>query len=248
MSQTQKEASSSSGSTEIENVNNKPSTSGGNEGGENVKYRIMKIIRTYVDEETGQEYTKIEIVKKQVLIDSYVSIKTSKDDQFIRRAFNLDDIEKEKLRREKKRIQEQLRKVKQLDPERKVRKYNKTGLNRKANKLAKLNNDESLLNSSPETSNLMLKKFKSFDDKTQDGANNNIRLTGGAPQVVTKRKYVKRKKSNMDQSNQNNDSTLAQNSSLLNQSVEPGELTKLEGTKLIIKKKAISMAQAVSFF
>ena len=111
--------------------------------------RVLKITRTYRDESTGEEYTKVEIVKKQLIIDAYVKIRTTRDDEFIRSAFALDEIEKEQLRKERRRIQEQLRRFKRNEAkrvpddnspndaaknggqERKVRKYNKTGLNRK---------------------------------------------------------------------------------------------------------------------
>ena len=62
-------------------------------------HRLLKITRTYRDEETGQEYTKVEIVKKPLIIDAYVKIRTTKDDEFIKSAFALDEDEKEKLRK-----------------------------------------------------------------------------------------------------------------------------------------------------
>ncbi len=54
----------------------------------------------------------MEIVKKPLIIDAYVKIRTTKDDEFIRTAFALDETEKEKLRKERRRLQEQLRKFK----------------------------------------------------------------------------------------------------------------------------------------
>ncbi len=123
-------------------------------------HRILKITRTYRDEETGQEVTKVETVKKPMIIDAYVKIRSTKDDEFIRSAFALDETEKEKLRKERRRLQEQLRRVKRNEAKRanddspidgvrpKVRKYNKSGLPRKTKKTAKMLADESLLNSS----------------------------------------------------------------------------------------------------
>ena len=115
--------------------------------------RVLKITRTYRDESTGEEYTKVELVKKQLIIDAYVKIRTTRDDEFIRTAFALDEIEKEQLRKERRRIQEQLRRYKRSEAKNpkgaaqdelesgqgqgnalsvpKVRKYNKTGANRK---------------------------------------------------------------------------------------------------------------------
>jgi len=118
-------------------------------------HRILKITRTYRDEETGQEVTKVETVKKPMIIDAYVKIRSTKDDEFIRSAFALDETEKEKLRKERRRLQEQLRRVKRNEAKRanddspidgvrpKVRKYNKSGLPRKTKKTAKMLADES---------------------------------------------------------------------------------------------------------
>lgn len=64
-------------------------------------HRILKITRTYKDEETGQELTKVEIIKKPLIIDAYVKIRSTKDDEFIRTAFALDETEKENLRKER---------------------------------------------------------------------------------------------------------------------------------------------------
>lgn len=75
-------------------------------------HRLLKITRTYRDEETGVEYTKVEVVRKAMIIDAYVKIRTTRDDEFIRTAFALDETEKEKLRKERRRLQEQLRRVK----------------------------------------------------------------------------------------------------------------------------------------
>ncbi len=60
-------------------------------------HRVLKITRTYRDEETGQEYTKVETVKKPLIIDAYVKIRSTKDDDFIKSAFALDEDEKENI-------------------------------------------------------------------------------------------------------------------------------------------------------
>lgn len=117
-------------------------------------HRILKITRTFRDEETGREFTKVEIVKKPLIIEAYVKIRSTKDDEFIRSAFALDETEKEKLRKERRRLQEQLRRVKRNEAKRatgkgynspsidgvphKPRKYNKSGLPRKTKKSVKL--------------------------------------------------------------------------------------------------------------
>ena len=81
-------------------------------------HRVLKITRTYRDEETGQELTKVETIKKPLIIDAYVKIRSTKDDEFIRSAFALDETEKEKLRKERRRLQEQLRRVKRNEAKR----------------------------------------------------------------------------------------------------------------------------------
>lgn len=71
----------------------------------------MKIIRTFRNPE-GKEFTRVEIVRKPAVIDAYVKIRTTKDDQFIRQFATLDEAQKEEMKREKRRIQEQLRRIK----------------------------------------------------------------------------------------------------------------------------------------
>ncbi|XP_067618163.1 transcription initiation factor TFIID subunit 1 isoform X3 [Eurosta solidaginis] len=73
--------------------------------------RILKITRTFKDNE-GKEYTRVEIVRRQPVIDAYVKIRTTKDEQFIKQFATLDEQQKEEMKREKRRIQEQLRRIK----------------------------------------------------------------------------------------------------------------------------------------
>ncbi|KAK4872343.1 hypothetical protein RN001_014372 [Aquatica leii] len=73
--------------------------------------RVLKIIRAYRNPD-GKEYTRVEIVRKAQVIDAYVKIRTTKDEQFIRHFATLDDAQKEEMKREKRRIQEQLRRIK----------------------------------------------------------------------------------------------------------------------------------------
>lgn len=72
---------------------------------------MLKIIRTFRNPE-GREFTRVEIVRKPAVIDAYVKIRTTKDDQFIRQFATLDEAQKEEMKREKRRIQEQLRRIK----------------------------------------------------------------------------------------------------------------------------------------
>ncbi|XP_073816142.1 TATA-box binding protein associated factor 1 isoform X2 [Musca autumnalis] len=86
-------------------------------GGENQQQpqpnlgRILKITRTFKDQE-GKEYTRVETVRRQPVIDAYVKIRTTKDEQFIKQFATLDEQQKEEMKREKRRIQEQLRRIK----------------------------------------------------------------------------------------------------------------------------------------
>lgn len=73
--------------------------------------RVLKIIRTFRDPE-GREFTRVETVRKAAVIDAYVKIRTTKDEAFIRQFATLDEAQKEEMKREKRRIQEQLRRIK----------------------------------------------------------------------------------------------------------------------------------------
>lgn len=73
--------------------------------------RILKITRTFKDQE-GKEFTRVEILRRQAVIDAYVKIRTTKDEQFIKQFATLDEQQKEEMKREKRRIQEQLRRIK----------------------------------------------------------------------------------------------------------------------------------------
>ena len=53
-------------------------------------------------------------------IKSCFSLKTTNDDNIIRKAFVLDEAEKEQLRKERRRLQEQLRRVKRNEAARRV--------------------------------------------------------------------------------------------------------------------------------
>lgn len=74
--------------------------------------RILKIYRTFRNAK-GREYVRIETVRKPAVIDTYVRIRTTKDPNFIRQfASTLDEHQKEEIRKERRRIQEQLRRLK----------------------------------------------------------------------------------------------------------------------------------------
>ncbi|GAB0087540.1 Transcription initiation factor TFIID subunit [Sergentomyia squamirostris] len=73
--------------------------------------RILKITRTFKNAE-GKEFTRVEIVRRQPVIDAYTKIRTTKDEAFIKSFATLDEAQKEEMKREKRRIQEQLRRIK----------------------------------------------------------------------------------------------------------------------------------------
>ncbi|XP_069947042.1 transcription initiation factor TFIID subunit 1 isoform X2 [Cherax quadricarinatus] len=74
--------------------------------------RLLRITRTFKTPD-GKEYTRTEIVRKTAVIDTYVKIRTSKDESFIKSfAGQLDESQKEEMKRERRRLQEQLRRIK----------------------------------------------------------------------------------------------------------------------------------------
>ena len=73
--------------------------------------RVLKIYRTFKNAE-GKEYTRVELVRKAPIIDTYVRIRTTKDEAFIKQFATPDEHQKEEMKREKRRIQEQLRRLK----------------------------------------------------------------------------------------------------------------------------------------
>ncbi|XP_064607804.1 transcription initiation factor TFIID subunit 1-like isoform X1 [Liolophura sinensis] len=73
--------------------------------------KILKITRTFMNE-SGKVYTRVEIVRKPVIIDTYVRIRQTKDPNFIKQFATLDEQQKEEMKRERRRLQEQLRRIK----------------------------------------------------------------------------------------------------------------------------------------
>uniref|UniRef100_G1N9X0 TATA-box binding protein associated factor 1 n=1 Tax=Meleagris gallopavo TaxID=9103 RepID=G1N9X0_MELGA len=70
--------------------------------------RRLKIYRTFRDED-GKEYVRCETVRKPSVIDAYCRIRTTKDEEFIRKFALFDEQHREEMRKERRRIQEQLR-------------------------------------------------------------------------------------------------------------------------------------------
>ncbi|XP_022830703.1 transcription initiation factor TFIID subunit 1 isoform X5 [Spodoptera litura] len=73
--------------------------------------RVLRIVRTFRNA-SGQRYTRVELVRKAAVIEAYMKIRSTKDDAFIRQFATMDESQKEEMKREKRRIQEQLRRIK----------------------------------------------------------------------------------------------------------------------------------------
>merc|ERR1719315_533406 len=56
--------------------------------------------------------TRTELVRKSLVIETYVKVRNTKNEQFIRQFATMDDQVKEEMKKEKRRIQEQLRRIK----------------------------------------------------------------------------------------------------------------------------------------
>lgn len=99
------------GNTPTKNKNPKKEDDVQSQGNPSNHGRILRITRTFKNAE-GREYTRVELVRRQPVIDAYMKIRTTKDEAFIRQFATLDDAQKEEMKREKRRIQEQLRRIK----------------------------------------------------------------------------------------------------------------------------------------
>nr|XP_043897762.1 transcription initiation factor TFIID subunit 1-like isoform X6 [Solea senegalensis] len=82
--------------------------------------RRLKIYRTFRDED-GKEYVRCETVRKASVIDAYTRIRTTKDDEFIRKFALFDEQHREEMRKERRRIQEQLRRLKRNQEKDKIK-------------------------------------------------------------------------------------------------------------------------------
>jgi transcription initiation factor TFIID subunit 1 len=74
--------------------------------------KVLRITRTFRNS-AGKEYTRTEIVRKPLVVETYVKVRETRDEAFIKQfATALDDTAKEEMKKEKRRIQEQLRRIK----------------------------------------------------------------------------------------------------------------------------------------
>merc|ERR1719398_291945 len=73
--------------------------------------QVLRITRTFKNGQGG-EFTRTELVRKPMVVETYVKVRNTKDDTFIRQFATMDDQVKEEMKKEKRRIQEQLRGIK----------------------------------------------------------------------------------------------------------------------------------------
>ncbi|CAO1324311.1 unnamed protein product [Diamesa serratosioi] len=91
--------------------------------------RILRITRTMRDE-SGREYSSVEIVRKSSVIDLYVKIRTTKDEKFIKHYSVQDEGIRLEMRRERRNIMAQLRTIKRnedISAEKKISSVDLTG-------------------------------------------------------------------------------------------------------------------------
>ncbi|OQV14356.1 Transcription initiation factor TFIID subunit 1 [Hypsibius exemplaris] len=91
----------------------KPGDAGGDEPA-SAPVRKLKIIRTFRDS-AGNTFDRVEYVSRPALIDAYVRIRETNDSGYIQQLSTLDSDKKDMVRKEKRRIQEQLRRGKKND-------------------------------------------------------------------------------------------------------------------------------------
>jgi len=73
--------------------------------------KVLRITRTFRNEK-GKEYVRTELVRKPIVVQTYTRIRQTKDAEFIKQFATLDEAAKEEMKKEKRRIQEQLRRIK----------------------------------------------------------------------------------------------------------------------------------------
>ena len=130
--------------------------------------------------------------------------------------------------------------------DRKVRKYNKQPKDPNAPKPPRKKWSRAQFSSPDNTANAnsssTLQKYYSSGNEDSIYQVDTSLNTAAASTVVTKRKYVKRKKPDIAAApTATATATATSAAATTNESAEPQELSKVEGTKLIIKKKAIVM-------
>ncbi|UYV74640.1 TAF1 [Cordylochernes scorpioides] len=80
--------------------------------GSNSAGKVLEITRTFKNSD-GNEFIRREVVRKPGVIATYLRIRNTKDPNYIKQfASELDDTQKEEFRKERRRLQEQLRRLK----------------------------------------------------------------------------------------------------------------------------------------
>ncbi len=74
--------------------------------------RLLRITRTFKHHNGKDTYTRTELVRKPLVIETYVKVRETKDEAFIRQFATLDETAKEEMKKERRRLQEQLRRIK----------------------------------------------------------------------------------------------------------------------------------------
>ncbi|XP_003373355.1 putative bromodomain protein [Trichinella spiralis] len=101
-------ASESAG--EVETVEDKPVQQQVDE----LAGKRLKIIRYYRDSD-GSEHVGVEYVTKPQLIEAYMKIRSTKDESFIKHFAQMDEQFREERRRQKRRLQDQLRRIRRKE-------------------------------------------------------------------------------------------------------------------------------------
>ena len=96
--------------------------------------QVLRITRTFKNG-SGGEFTRTELVRKPLVIETYVKVRNTKDDTYIRQFATMDDQVKEEMKKEKRRIQEQLRRIKRNQEKEKL------GIQKSSKKKEKLKPD-----------------------------------------------------------------------------------------------------------
>ena len=73
--------------------------------------KVLKIYRNFRDDETGEEYQRVETVRKPDVIHVYMSIRDTKDEAWMSEFVDFQQIRKEEERKKRRRLQDQLRRL-----------------------------------------------------------------------------------------------------------------------------------------
>ena len=97
--------------------------------------KIENWLYFYFRNANGKEYTRHEFVKRPIIVETYVRIRETKGEEFIRNFATLDEAAKEEMKKEKRRIQEQLRRIKRNQEKERIKNEEKAA---KAAKLVRI--------------------------------------------------------------------------------------------------------------